>query len=111
MRYVHCSRNYIIYHVCNKNNSLPSVINQHSIIFFGLCNLQGGQKMNTLDNIYFEIEKAEDELKAIETMPEDKICAIYLVDSTEEAIKLINEDLTALRSELQTEIDRLESWD
>ena len=28
--------------------------------------------MDTLDNIYFEIEKAEDELKAIETMTEEQ---------------------------------------
>ena len=67
--------------------------------------------MNKLDQIYCDIEIAEQELRDIETTPEDKICAIYLVDNTEEAIKLINEDLTALRSELQTEIDRLESWD
>ena len=67
--------------------------------------------MNTLDNIYFEIEKAENELKAIETMTEGEVCDMYNVDYKNEAIKLINEDLTALRSELQTEIDRLESWD
>ncbi len=67
--------------------------------------------MNTLDNIYSEIEKANDELKAIETMTDGEVCDMYNVDCKNEAIKLINEDLTALRSELQTEIDRLESWD
>ena len=67
--------------------------------------------MNTLDNIYFEIEKAEDELKEINTMSEDEICIIYNVDNKEEAIKLINEDLLVLNDALQNEIDRLESWD
>ena len=67
--------------------------------------------MNTLDNIYSEIEKANDELKAIETMTEDEVCDMYNVDYKVEAITLINEELTSLRSELQTEIERLESWD
>ena len=111
MHYVPRSRNYIIYHVCCKNNTLPSVINQHSIIFSGLCNLQGGQKMNTLDNIYSEIEKANDELKAIETMTEVQACDLYSCDFKEEAVTLLNEELTSLRSELQNEIGRLESWD
>ena len=67
--------------------------------------------MNTLDNIYFEIEKAEDELKAIETMTEGEVCDMYNVDYKNEAIKLINEDLSVLRSNLDDEINRLESWD
>ena len=67
--------------------------------------------MNTLDNIYFEIEKAEDELKAIETMTEGEVCDMYNVDYKNEAIKLINEDLAVLRSNLDDEINRLESWD
>ena len=67
--------------------------------------------MNTLDNIYFEIEKAEDELRAIETMTEDEVCEIYFVDSKAEAIKLIEEELASLNSDLLTEIERLESWD
>ena len=67
--------------------------------------------MNTLDNIYFEIEKAEDELKAIETMSEQVACSMYNVDYKVEAITLINEDLAVLRSNLEDEINRLESWD
>ena len=67
--------------------------------------------MNTLDNIYFEIEKANDELKAIETMKECEVCDMYNVDSKNEATKLINEDLLVLNDALQTEIERLESWD
>lgn len=67
--------------------------------------------MNTLDNIYSEIEKANDELKAIETMTEDEVCEIYFVDCKNEAIQLINEDLLVLNDALQNEIDRLESWD
>ena len=67
--------------------------------------------MNTLDNIYFEIEKAEDELKAIETMTDGEVCDMYNVDYKNEAIKLINEDLAVLRSNLEDEINRLESWD
>ena len=67
--------------------------------------------MNRLDNIYFEIEKAEDELKAIETMTECEVCDMYNVDSKNEATKLINEDLLVLNNALQNETDRLESWD
>lgn len=67
--------------------------------------------MNTLDNIYSEIEKANDELKAIETMKECEVCNMYNVDCKNEAIKLINEDLLVLNDALQNEIDRLESWD
>ena len=67
--------------------------------------------MNTLDNIYFEIEKANDELKAIETMTEEQACDLYRCDFKEEAVTLLNEELTSLSSELQTEIERLESWD
>ena len=67
--------------------------------------------MNTLDNIYFEIEKANDELKAIKTMTEGEVCDMYNVDSKNEATKLINEDLLVLNDALQNEIDRLESWD
>ncbi len=67
--------------------------------------------MNTLDNIYSEIEKANDELKAIETMTEGEVCDMYNVDYKKEAIKLINEDLLVLNDALQNEIDRLESWD
>ena len=67
--------------------------------------------MNTLDNIYSEIEKANDELKDIETMTEGEVCDIYFVDSKAEAIKLIEEELASLNSDLLTEIERLESWD
>ena len=67
--------------------------------------------MNTLDNICSEIEKANDELKAIETMTECEVCDMYNVDCREEAIRLINEDLLVLNDALQNEIDRLESWD
>ena len=67
--------------------------------------------MNTLDNIYSEIEKANDELKAIETMTEGEVCDMYNVDSKNEATKLINEDLLVLNNALQNETDRLESWD
>ena len=67
--------------------------------------------MNTLDNIYSEIEKANDELKAIETMTDGEVCDMYNVDCREEAIKLINEDLLVLRSNLEDEINRLGSFD
>lgn len=67
--------------------------------------------MNTLDNIYFEIEKANDELKAIEIMTEGEVCDMYNVDCKAEAIKLIEEELASLNSDLLTEIERLESWD
>ena len=67
--------------------------------------------MNTLDNIYFEIEKANDELKAIETMTDGEVCDMYNVDCKAEAIKLIEEELASLNSDLLTEIERLESWD
>ena len=67
--------------------------------------------MNTLDNIYSEIEKANDELKAIETMTDGEVCDMYNVDCKKEAIQLINEDLVVLNNAIQTEIERLESWD
>ena len=67
--------------------------------------------MNRLDGFYFELEKAENELKDIETMTEDEVCEIYFVDSKAEAIKLIEEELASLNSDLLTEIERLESWD
>ena len=67
--------------------------------------------MNKLDQLNYDIEIAEQELKDIGTMTEEQACDLYSCDFKEEAIKLINEDLTALRSELQTEIERLESWD
>ena len=67
--------------------------------------------MNTLDNIYLELGKAENELKAIETMTDGEVCDMYNVDSKNEATKLINEDLLVLNDALQNEIDRLESWD
>ena len=67
--------------------------------------------MNTLDNIYSEIEKANDELKAIETMTERQVCDLYYCDNKAEAIQLIEEELASLNSDLLTEIERLESWD
>ncbi len=67
--------------------------------------------MNKLDQLNYDIEIAEDELKAIETMTEDEVCEIYFVDSKAEAIKLIEEELASLNSDLLTEIERLESWD
>ena len=67
--------------------------------------------MNRLESIYFELEKAENELKAIETMTEGEVCDMYNVDCKNEAIKLINEDLLVLNDALQNETDRLESWD
>ena len=67
--------------------------------------------MNRLDGFYFELEKAENELKEIETMTEDEVCEIYFVDSKAEAVKLIEEELASLNSDLLTEIERLESWD
>ena len=67
--------------------------------------------MNRLDGFYFELEKAENELNEIETMTEDEVCEIYFVDSKAEAIKLIEEELASLNSDLLTEIERLESWD
>ena len=67
--------------------------------------------MNRLDSFYFELEKAKNELKAIETMTDGEVCDMYNVDCKNEAIKLINEDLVVLNDALQNEIDRLESWD
>ena len=67
--------------------------------------------MNRLDSFYFELEKAKNELKAIETMTEGEVCDMYNVDSKNEATKLINEDLVVLNDALQNETDRLESWD
>ena len=67
--------------------------------------------MSKLEMLNFELEKAENELKAIETMTDGEVCDMYNVDSKNEAIKLINEDLLVLNDALQNEIDRLESWD
>ena len=64
-----------------------------------------------LADLYAEIEKCNSDLKAIETMTEGEVCDMYNVDSKNEAIKLINEDLLVLNDALQNEIDRLESWD
>ncbi len=67
--------------------------------------------MNKLDQLNYDIEIAEQELKDIETMTEEQACDLYSCDFKEEAVTLLNEELTSLRSELQTEIERLESWD
>ena len=67
--------------------------------------------MSKLEMLNFEIEKANDELKSIETMTDGEVCDMYNVDCKNEAIKLINEDLLVLNDALQNEIDRLESWD
>ena len=67
--------------------------------------------MNKLDQLNYDIEIAEQELKGIETMTEEQACDLYSCDFKEEAVTLLNEELTSLRSELQTEIERLESWD
>ena len=67
--------------------------------------------MSKLEMLNFELEKAEDELKAIETMTDGEVCDMYNVDCKNEAIKLINEDLVVLNDALQNETDRLESWD
>ena len=67
--------------------------------------------MNKLDQLNYDIEIAEQELKDIETMTEEQACDLYSCDYKEEAVALLNEELTSLRSELQNEIDRLESWD
>ena len=67
--------------------------------------------MNRLDALYCEIEDAEAELKALGTMSEQVACSMYNVDYNVEAIALINEDLVVLRSNLEDEINRLESWD
>ena len=67
--------------------------------------------MNKLDLLNYDIEIAEQELKDIETMTEEQVCDLYSCDYKEEAVTLLNEELTSLRSELQTEIERLESWD
>ena len=67
--------------------------------------------MSKLEMLNFELEKAENELKAIETMTEGEVCDMYNVDCKNEAIKLINEDLVVLNDALQNETDRLESWD
>ena len=67
--------------------------------------------MNNLDKLNYDIEIAEQELKDIETMTEEQVCDLYSCDYKEEAVTLLNEELTSLRSELQTEIERLESWD
>ena len=67
--------------------------------------------MYNLDKLNYDIEIAEQELKDIETMTEEQVCDLYSCDYKEEAVTLLNEELTSLRSELQTEIERLESWD
>lgn len=67
--------------------------------------------MNKLYQLNYDIEIAEQELKDIETMTEEQVCDLYSCDYKEEAVTLLNEELTSLRSELQTEIERLESWD
>ena len=67
--------------------------------------------MNKLNQLNYDIEIAEQELKDIETMTEEQACDLYSCDFKEEAVTLLNEELTSLRSELQTEIERLESWD
>ena len=67
--------------------------------------------MNKLDQLNYDIEIAEQELKDIETMTEEQACDLYSCDFKEEAVTLLNEELTSLRSELQTEIERLESFD
>ena len=67
--------------------------------------------MNKLDQLNYDIEIAEQELKDIETMTEEQVCDLYCCDFKEEAVTLLNEELTSLRSELQTEIERLESFD
>ena len=67
--------------------------------------------MNKLDQLNYDIEIAEQELKAIETMTEEQACDLYRCDFKEEAVTLLNEELTSLRSELQTEIEMLESFD
>ena len=67
--------------------------------------------MNKLDKLNYDIEIAEQELKDIETMTEEQVCDLYSCDYKEEAVTLLNEELTSLRSELQNEIDRLGSWD
>ena len=67
--------------------------------------------MSKLEMLNFELEKAENELKAIETMTDGEVCDMYNVDCKKEAIKLINEDLLVLNDALQNETDRLESWD
>ena len=67
--------------------------------------------MNKLDQLNYDIGIAEQELKDIETMTEEQACDLYSCDFKEEAVTLLNEELTSLRSELQTEIERLESWD
>ena len=67
--------------------------------------------MNKLDQLNYDIEIAEQELKDIETMTEEQACDLYSCDFKEEAVTLLNEELTSLRSELQNEIERLESWD
>ena len=67
--------------------------------------------MNRLDALYCEIADAEAELKDLETMSEQVACSMYNVDYKVEAIALINEDLVVLRSNLEDEINILESWD
>ena len=67
--------------------------------------------MNKLDALYCEIADAEAELKALGTMSEQVACSMYNVDYKVEAITLINEDLVVLRSNLEDEINRVESWD
>ena len=67
--------------------------------------------MSKLEMLNFELEKAENELKAIETMTDGEVCDMYNVDCKNEATKLINEDLVVLNNAIQTEIERLESWD
>ena len=67
--------------------------------------------MNKLDQLNYDIEIAEQELKDIETMTEEQACDLYSCDYKEEAVALLNEDLVVLRSNLEDEINRLGSFD
>ena len=64
-----------------------------------------------LADLYAEIEQCNSDLKSIETMTNKEVCETYFVDNKGEAIKLIDEELASLNSDLLTEIERLESWD
>ena len=48
--------------------------------------------MNKLDQLNYDKEIAEQELKDIETMTEEQVCDLYSCDYKEEAVTLLNEE-------------------
>ncbi|MDR2042477.1 MAG: hypothetical protein LBP98_09225 [Tannerella sp.] len=45
-----------------------------------------------------DMEELEEEIRAIREMPEEKVCILYNVDSREDIVGMINEELDFLKS-------------